>query len=200
MTTALRFDPVQRGGSHPDPRRPEPDGVIDDALVRLTDQQRAADAVDARRREQALRQQSAESGSFGGALTDLAERGVDVVVSTVTGRQLRGAITSLGPDHVLLRTSTSQQALVAVAAITAVRSEPGGHGTVGDRETRGRRSLTAVLADMAAERPAVVVHLTGGEAVAGILWSAGQDLLCVRANDRSMTYVAMGAIGDLLVT
>lgn len=194
------MDGVRHGGTGSGSGGGDSDGTVDAELVRLTDDQRAVDAVEARRREQALRQQSAESGSFGGVLTDLAERSEPVVISTVTGRQLRGTITSLGPDHLLLQPTATERSLVVISAITAVRTVPGGRSTVGDRHVGATHPLTAVLADLATARPAVVVHLLGGEAVAGTLWSAGQDLLCVRTVDRSVAYLAVAAISDLTLT
>lgn len=175
------------------------DQIVDAALTRLTDDQRAADAVEARRREQSLRLQSAESGSFAGVLTDLAERGDPVALSTVTGRRLRGSIISLGSDHLRIQTATGEHSLVPIASVASVRSAPGGPATVGDRDVSGTRELASVLADLAVERPRAAVHLLGGEAVTGTLWSAGQDLLALRANDGSTTYVAITAIGDLLL-
>jgi small nuclear ribonucleoprotein (snRNP)-like protein len=198
--TRSTVDGVQHGGPGSGPEVGDSDGSVDAALVQLTDDQRAADAVEARRREQALRQQSAESGCFGGVLTDLAERGDPVSIATVSGRVLRGTVTSMGPDHLLLQTPAAERSLVVTSAITSVRTAPGGRSTVGDREVRGERPLTAVLADLATERPPVVVHLVSGEAVAGTLWSSGRDLLSVRTVDRTMTYVATAAISDLLVS
>lgn len=196
---------MANGGATPGDPTEEPHGAsrrdsVDDALLRLTDDQRVADAVQARRREQSLRQQAVESGSFVGMLTDLAERGKPVVVATATGRQLRGTIASLGSDHLSMRLPSGERSLVPTASISAVRSEPGGPSTIGDRDVSGSRTLAALLSDLAVERPRVVVHLLGGEAVAGLLWSAGQDLIAIRAGDDSTSYAALTAIGDLLVT
>ncbi len=185
---------------------PEPPGGSDhlDADLReLTDHQRAASAVEARRREHWLRRQATDEGSFGGVLVDLAEHDRLLAVSTVTGRTLRGVIRTIGADFVGLRSSAGESTLVPHRAVTAIRAEPSSAATVGDTSERAERveaSLAAVLQDLAGERPWVSAHTVDGDGVAGELRGVGQDLLLLRSPVGDITYVPLVAVTDVVLT
>lgn len=173
------------------------DALADAALQGMIDRQRRADAAGERRREHWLRQQSREEGSFSGVLTDLGERGELVAVATVARRTLHGVVRTVGIDFVGLRGRSNEVVLVPLDAITAIRAEPGGRPTVGDREVEGGGSLDVALSDLAAERPRVVVHTWGGETSAGDLWSVGRDLVVLRGASTGHVYVPLDAINDV---
>lgn len=181
---------------------PGADGDADplDAPLRdLTDRQRADDAAEARRRGRWLRRQAEEEGSLAGVLLDLGERDQAIALSTVTGRTLRGVIRTIGADFVGLRGPGGEGSLVPLLALTAIRTEPGATGTVGDRVVAVDTSLGAVLADLAADRPWVALHTVAGEGVAGELLSAGTDVLRVRSPAGATTYVPLATLADVVL-
>ncbi|CAN5228477.1 hypothetical protein BH20ACT3_BH20ACT3_03650 [soil metagenome] len=174
------------------------DGV-DREIRDLTDQQRAADAAEARRREHWLRLQASEEGTFDGVLLDLGEREQLLAVSTVTGRVLRGVVRTIGVDFVGLRAPSGEGALVPLRSLTTVRPEPGSRPTVGDRLVQMDASLASVLSNLAPERPWMSVHTLGGDGFAGALQGVGQDLLVLKGPSGDETYVPLYAIGDVML-
>lgn len=172
---------------------------FDADLRDLTDEQRAAAAADARRREHWLHLQATDEGTFGGVLLDLGEREQSLAVSTRTGRTLRGVIRTIGTDFVGLRSPGGEGALVPLGAITVIRPEPGSAPTVGDRLVRMDASLATVLRDLAAERPWVSLHTVANDGLAGELRSVGQDLLVLRSHTGENTYVPLATVGDVVL-
>lgn len=172
---------------------------FDAELRNLTDEQRSTAAAAARRREHWLRQQATEEGSFGGVLLDLGERELLLALSTRSGRTLRGVIWTIGTDFVGLRAPGGEGALVPLGAITAIRPEPGSTPTVGDRLVQVDASLSAVLRNLAAERPWVALHTVTGAGLAGELRSVGQDLLVLRSEAGEITYVPLATVSDVVL-
>ena len=179
---------------------PEPSGVDDHGLRDLVDSGRRAAAASIRRREHWLRAQAAATGTFDGVLLDLAERGRPVTIPTRHGRRLRGTVRSLGHDFVRLDLAADGSTLVPIAAITAIRAEPGTPPSSGDRAGALDARLADVLTDLAADRPPVVVHLAGGGTFGGLLVAVGRDLVILEvgaSGDRA--YLALDAMGDLVL-
>jgi hypothetical protein len=171
---------------------------FDAELQRLTDHQRRAEAADARRREHWLRHQAAEDGTFAGVLLDLAERRRLVALCTVTGRVVRGTVRTVGADFVSVRATGGERSLLPLRAITSIRAEPGASPTVGDRAVEVDTSFTAVLGDLASERPSVSLHTFDGEGIAGNLRSAGRDLVTLRSDPGGTTfYVPLAAVSEI---
>lgn len=176
----------------------DPSGIGDEALQRLLDDEHHADAVAHRRREQALRAQAAESGTLAGILVDLAERRVTASLGLVGGRVVRGAIAGLGADVVVVRGLAAETMLVALAAVASVRTEPGTARTIGDRAVRSTLTLADLTAELAADRPHVVLH-AGAGSVAGELRAVGVDVATVVQNDRTVAYVSLHAVTEVVV-
>lgn len=172
---------------------------LDAQLRDLTDDHRVAAAAQARRREQWLRQQAAEEGTFGGVILDLAERRQPLVLDTITGRAVHGVINRVGADFVGLHTPGGQEALVPNRSVASIRPQPGGAVTVGDRARHDDATLHGVLTDRAAERPRVTLHTTATASVAGELRGVGQDLLLVECVPGDTTYVALGAVAVVVL-
>lgn len=176
-------------------------GGVDDAGLReLTDDTRAAIEAGERRRRTSLHQQAAEEGTMAGILVDLAERKILVAVGTTGGRTLRGSVAAIGRDVIALRATNGSVALVAVAAVTTVRAEPGAVPTIGDRILDGTATLLGHLAGLAPERPKISVRTVTGETVAGALRTVGLDVVVIRAGSNASVYVAGAAISDVLLT
>ena len=174
-------------------------GADDLALARLTDDQRAVDAAEARRREQWLRRQAAEGGSLAGVLRDLAERQNLVAVGTAAGRTLRGTVVTVGGDFVGLKATNGERVLVAIAAITSLRPEPGSAATSGDRDVPSGASLGAVLSELAADGHRISVRTDDGAAMAGRLRAVGTDVLTMQGDVSSLTYIPLARVNDVVL-
>jgi hypothetical protein len=179
-------------------------GLLGDGLAARIDRWAADARVDeaARRRarERWLRHQAQEEGSLAGVLADVAERGAPVALHVRGGRRHRGKVLALGSDFVALR-SADADVIVALAAVTSLRTLPGEELTIGDRSIATSLCLVDVLAGMAAERAGVLLVLADGDdAVTGALRSVGQDVVGVRlAGAAAVTaYVPVGAIVEVV--
>lgn len=176
------------------------DSPTDRDLQDLTDRARADDAALARRRRRSLLQQAGEDGTVAGVLADLAERGRAVALHTRAGRSVRGTVDALGDDYVALVGPRGDTSLVPTESITGLRPEPGTRSTVGDRAPRWASSWRGVLADLAFDHPTVALYTVGDDRVPGRLWTVGRDVLAIRGDDASDTYVPLGSINDLALT
>jgi hypothetical protein len=162
---------------------------------------RVDEAARLRARERWLRQQAEEEGSLAGVLADVAERGASVALHVRGGRRHRGEVAALGSDFVALR-SAGADVIVALPAVTSVRTLPGEASTIGDRSIGTSHRLVDVLAGLAAQRAGVLLVLADGdEAIAGVVLWVGQDVVGLRvAGGAAVTaYVPVGAIVELLV-
>lgn len=180
-------------------------GLLGDGLAGRIDRWAADARVDEaarlRARERWLRHQAEEEGSLAGVLADVADRGASVALHVRGGRRHRGEVAALGSDFVALR-SAGTDVIVALAAVTSVRTLPGEASTIGDRSIATSHRLVDVLAGLAAERaPVLLVLADGDEAVAGALRSVGQDIVGIRvAGGAPVTaYVSVGAIVEVVV-
>lgn len=134
-----------------------------------------------------------------GVLVDLAERGVALAIATVGGRTLRGTVHTLGQDYVGLRAIGGEEVLVALTALSIVRTEPETARTVGDRVDRPATTLQSALATLAERRRWVSVLSLGSDGTAGRLWQVGQDVLTIRADAGVMTYVPIAMVSDIVL-
>jgi hypothetical protein len=162
---------------------------------------RVDEAVRRRSRERWLRRQAEEEGSLAGVLADVAERGVPVTVHVRGGRHYRGEVRAVGRDFVAVR-SAGSDVMVALPAVTSVRTPPGTAPTTGARTIATPLRLGDVLADLAAERvAALLVTADGDDAVAGTLRSVGHDVVVVRlaGDPPGNAYVALGAITEAVL-
>ena len=180
-------------------------GLLGDGLAARIDRwaadARVEEAARLRARERWLRHQAEEEGSLAGVLADVAERGASVALHVRGGRRHRGEVAALGSDFVVLR-SAGTDVIVALPAVTSVRTLPGEASTIGDRSIGTSHRLIDILAGLTAERAAVSLVLADGDqAVAGVVLWVGQDVVGVRvAGGTAVTaYVPVGAIVEVLV-
>jgi hypothetical protein len=174
---------------------------LDARIDRWAADARVDEAARRRARERWLRHQAEEEGSLAGVLADVAERGVPVAVHVRGGRQHRGEVRAVGADFVALR-SGATDVIIAITAVTSVRTRPGEASTLGDRSITSSLRLVDVLAGLAAERAAVLLVMAGGDdAVAGVLGSVGRDVVGVRVADAPAVtaYVPIGAIVEVVL-
>lgn len=161
---------------------------------------RVEGSADARARERWLHAAAEADATFAGVLLDLAERGTAVAVSTSGGRRHHGGIEVLGVDFVALRLASGGEVLLALAAVTAVRTAPLADAALGERVVTTELRLADVLAELAVEQVRVLlVSADGAESVAGELRTVGQDVVTVRVDGEppATAYVPLRAITEV---
>ena len=176
-----------------------------DEIERWAAEARAREAVDARVRERWLRRQAEEEATFAGALLDLAERQVGVVVTTTANRRHTGVVEAVGADFVALRAAGGRTAIVALRSVAAGGTGGSGDGrlrALGSRDERPSRSvtvgLTDVLAHAAANHPRVLVH-AGTAAVVGELRTVGTDVISVHTDGdpSANVYLSLASVSEV---
>jgi hypothetical protein len=174
----------------------QPYAPVVDPFDELADEARAADAVRRRSHARWLRRQAAEEATLVGVLVDLSERGDVVALRSASGRTHRGPVSFVGGDHVVV----ADEVWVRLAAVVAVRFT--GDIATGDRAAVRDTRLVESLAELAPDRPAVVVVTFDGASMRGELVGAGTDLVTlVLDGDRSQRcVVAVDAIAEVIVT
>jgi hypothetical protein len=179
------------------------EGWLADRLERWAADARVDEAARARSRERHLRHQAEEDATLAGVLADVLEAGALVVVHTRSGGRHGGTVRAAGADFVALGPDgrRGSEVVVALAAVASVRIRPGTPTVLGDRAVVGRVRLADVLAVLAAERAAVRLVTAGGESLAGVVRSTGQDVVVIAGRDRSsgVAYVPFDAVSEVLV-
>src|SRR3546814_13670258 len=79
----------------------------------------------------------------------LAERASGVALSTTAGRRHRGSIGGLGADFVALRPAAGAEVVIALRAVSMLRTLPAEDPTVGDRAVTTELTLVEILAGLA---------------------------------------------------
>jgi len=174
-------------------------------LERWAAEARVDAAAEARAREHWLRRQAEEEGSLAGVLADLADGGVPVRLHLRAGGPFAGAVRAVGADLVAVAADAARGsvAIVALAAVSSVRTGPGVRAVTGDRPAGSSSPLRLadVLVGLAAEREPMRVTTTDGETVAGVVGSVGQDLVTLRTGSgaAATAYVPLAAVAAVVV-
>lgn len=169
------------------------------ALRRWSSEARIDEATAARARQRWLQQQAEEEATTAGVLCDLAERRVPVSIETTVGRRHRGRVAAVARDFAVVRLDGGREVLLALAGVASIRPEPGVEPPVGDRRVEVDLGLIDALAYVAGERPRVLVITRGGDHVAGVLRTIGQDLLSVALDGdaRAVVFVPVDAVVEV---
>lgn len=186
----------------PDPLSPEFDRWVSELTA---DDERAH-----RARRTWLVRQAEQEATLRGALIDLAEARVPVVVALVHGRQHQGLVRLVGVDVAGIETPTGLSVLFPLRSLAAVRTAGAtttrSTGVTGDRET-GREvqtgpELASILGLLAERRAEALVELTGAAApVRGEVESVGSDVLRLRVDGAgSAAFIPLAAIGAIVVS
>lgn len=177
------------------------EAMLDD-IERWVADARAEEAAGERARQRWLRQQADEEASFAGVLVDLAERGVTVTVTAVSGRRHQGQVAAVGADFVALRGGGGRLTLVALRSVARVRLAPperpvsgGVRDGVADSSAV---TLAEVLAQAVADRPRLSVHF-GADHLLGELRAVGADVLSVSVDGQAsgMTYARLASVSEI---
>ena len=138
-----------------------------------------------------------------GTLRDLAERELEVSVTTASGRRHRGALVGIATDHLALRGGGARRVLVALQAVRVVRPEPGGRlgEMTGHRSPPVDQTLADALDRCAEENLAVTVVLDGvTEPLQGYPVSIGEDVLTLRltAGEPARVLLPVAAVVEVI--
>jgi hypothetical protein len=177
------------------------DGAPDpeQAILRGIAEARVDDAVAARSRAHWLARQAEDEATLAGALHDLAEQQAHVQVRVHGGHELAGVLGAIGPDVLVLAGDGGTWALVPIAHLVLLRSEPGRAEAPTPRSRTtpapGADAVTR-LRDLAVDRAAVVVHTTDGGLTPGRLRAVGLDVVTVQpaSGSGSAVLVSLAAI------
>ncbi len=159
------------------------------------------EAAASRARQRWLEQQAIEETTFAGVLADLADRGRAVLVHTTAGRRHRGLLRALGSDFMSISTDVGSDVLVALDAVTSVRSQPRDGAAHSGRAVSLELTFAAAVAALAEDRPRLAVATTDEATVNGELRAVGQDVLTLRVDGdtRANVYIPLGAVTDVSV-
>jgi hypothetical protein len=121
-------------------------------------------------------------------------------VTTVARRRHHGFVEVVGGDFVALRTASGGEVLLVLTGISSVRTAPRVEAAAGERLVTTDLRLTEVLAELVADRAAVVLVTTGGgDPMAGTLRAVGHDVVTVRTggDDPATGYVPASGIVEV---
>jgi hypothetical protein len=150
-------------------------------LDRWVAEARVDEAALQRSRERWLREVAEQEATLSGVLADLAERRAGVSIA-VAGRRHHGVVAAIGVDFVALQVANGPDVLLSLSAVGVVRTAPAVAAAVGDRMVTTELRLADVLVELAADRDRARLVTGTGEAVAGVLRSAGHDVVVLRTD------------------
>ncbi len=104
------------------------------------------------------------------------QRGALLVVRVLGTEPLRGALTDIGPDWLLLTIAGARPMLVPLASVLSIRGLGPATG-VASGAVRSRLGLAYALRVLARDRRSVVLHLVDGFAVPGMIDRVGADFV-----------------------
>jgi hypothetical protein len=173
------------------PRQPDPLA----ALSRFVAESAVEQAARARSRLRWQQQLALDETTWLGLLRDLAEAATPVVLATTFGRRVAGTFTALGADFVCIAPHAGPTAIVTIGAIAGVervdvRAAPSGRAAAPSEAT-----FRELLAELAADRPAITWHLGDGDACRGRLTGVGQGFIQLRVDGATPT-ISYLPIGD----
>lgn len=173
------------------------DGLLADAI--------AAEAARERTRQRWLREAAEDEATLVGTLVLLAETRERVALHVAAGRVHRGVLSAVGRDFVVVRDESERPTLVALAALTSVRSASSRSirtDVAGAQPAPVEASLRAVLNGVADERPMVQVGVRGeAPLVLGTLRSVGVDVMSVQLTgaEAAVVVVPLTAVSEVVL-
>jgi len=169
-------------------------------LEQLSDAARREAAIRARQQQSDRKLAAALSGTFAGTLTELAETGAAVTVQTRTGATIRGEITGLGPDVVILRIAEKSHAVLRRLSIEGLREPTVGHDRHVEAITDGPE-MAEILDEYANAGQRLALTLSTGNRVMGHIDRVGLDQVIINLDgDRETMTIPLFAIDQVVMT
>lgn len=174
---------------------------FDTHLTDLTDGARRAEAARERLRRSDRALAAALSGTFAGTLTELAETRAPVNVMTRTGSSIRGTVTALGPDVVVVSPADGQnRVLIRRLAIEAVIEHGPGH----DRDVEVIDSgpeLAELLDEYSEDNDRLALTMSSGNRLMGSVQRVGIDQMIIQLDgDADAVTVPLHAIDQVVMS
>jgi hypothetical protein len=167
------------------------------SVATMTDEVLAAEAAEDRRARRLNRLVERESSTMTGVLVELAERRVAAVIEVAGGLTVRGLVTAVGSDVVVLLSSNDRRrSIVRMQTIGSLRISEASEIT-GDRPGSLAANFQDTLAQLAGVDEIVTMFGSSGPSATGTLIWVGADVACLSAGNHStdkFTYVALGSL------
>jgi len=173
---------------------------FDSQLHMLTDDARRAEAIAARRRRSDRKFAAALSGTFAGTLSELTETGAIATVMTRTGATVRGQISGLGPDVVIIQVADRSRVILRLATIEGLR-EPGvGHDRTTDPISSGP-DMAQLLDEYTSEQHRIAFTMASGNRFMGRISRVGIDQVVITLDgDGESLTVPLEAIDHVVIS
>ncbi len=173
---------------------------FDAGLEALNDAARREEAARVRQQKEDRQLAAALSGTFAGTLVELAETGSVVTVQTRTGATIRGEITGLGPDVVMLRITDDSHAVLRRLSIEGLREPTVGHDRHVEEITEGPE-LAEILDDYSNEGQRLAFTLSTGNRIMGHVDRVGLDQVIITLDGDSDTMtIPLFAIDQVVIS
>lgn len=155
----------------------------------------------ARRREHWLKRQASEDATLAGALLDYSERKSLLSIETLTGSEYVGVLQGAGSSLVAMQTNAHQVFinLNSIFSVNLLRDRHTHAIPVGHRMSLIHTVLADVLRQASADRPEVVVRSWAGNSIEGTLRAVGRDVVELRRDTGSSSYVPLPSISEVLL-
>ena len=142
----------------------------------------------------AMKAVAADDATVVGVLSDLRERGAQVLLTTTAGRRHRGEVLIVGPDALVLRVGVSEWLVTRIASVASVRMV-GGDPVSGEGTPSSPASFGRLLG--AAAQPGEWIRIsTGGEAFGGTVVAVSAEVAVMRLDNGDLTYVNLDAVEE----
>lgn len=158
---------------------------------------RTAEAARARRRSAAWQQHGTADASLVGVMLDLADLGVEVMVSLTNGHDHRGRILEVAPDWMIIAKRSGDLALCrsrCIASITCTERRR----SFGSRTCSDTTGFAAVLERIGVER--IVSLWCGMAALRGELELVGDELAVLTSGATIRHHVRLEAVDEATVS
>jgi hypothetical protein len=166
--------------------------TLEAALSTLVTEGQAHEAVEDRRARRLNRLVERESSTLMGILVELAERRAGVLIELRSGLVVRGTITAVGADAVIVFSAVARQRSVlrthAIATVRAIEAQE----VTGDRSPTWSTTFHDIVTDLSGHDDNVTVHVGGGDPVTGTLLWVGIDVLCLAATQPPTDQLGLG--------
>jgi len=173
---------------------------FDAGLEALNDAARREEAARARQQREDRQLAAALSGTFAGTLVELAETGSIVTVQTRTGATIRGEITGLGPDVVMVRITDDSHAVLRRLSIEGLREPTVGHDRHVEEITEGPE-LAEILDDYSNDGQRLAFTLSTGNRIMGHVDRVGLDQVIITLDGAGDTMtIPLFAIDQVVIS
>lgn len=172
---------------------------FDAELGRLTDDARRAEASKSRRRRADRSVAASLSATFRGTLIELMETAAPSVFLTRTGSTIRGHVSEVGPEVVVITSAASTRTVLRIGAIDGIREHGNGHDRHFADIAHGVE-FSSLLDGLAQDRSRLSVTLASANKVMGVIERVGLDQLVLRLDGNAdVLTIPLDAIDQVVI-